>query len=80
MRGGLSLREAIQIMEEAYRTQRLSAVDIVEVNPSIGTAREVKITLEAGIHIIKAACGYSRRGQWPKDVNDLPQQTFNSHN
>ena len=63
-------------MEEAYRTQRLSAVDLVEVNPNLGSAREVKITLDAGVHLIKAACGYSRRGHWPKDANDLPQQTF----
>ncbi|PSN37453.1 Arginase-1 [Blattella germanica] len=63
-------------MEEAFRTGRLSAVDLVEVNPNLGTPKEVQITLQAGIHLIKAACGYSRRGHWPKDVYDLPQQTF----
>jgi hypothetical protein len=78
VRGGLTLREGIQVMEESYRTQRLSAVDLVEVNPRLGSPAEVKITLEAAKHIIRAACGHSRRGHSPENVHDLPQQTFHS--
>ncbi|XP_069686903.1 arginase, hepatic [Periplaneta americana] len=78
VRGGLTLREGIQVMEEAYRTNRLSAVDIVEVNPKLGSPTDVKITLEAAKHIIRAASGYSRRGQSPENVKDLPQQTFHT--
>jgi arginase len=78
VRGGLTLREGIQIMEESYRTQRLSAVDLVEVNPRLGSPSDVRITLEAAKHIIRAASGHSRRGHSPKNVSDLPQQTFHS--
>lgn len=78
VRGGLTLREGIQVMEESYRTQRLSAVDLVEVNPGLGSPTDVKITLEAAKHIIRAASGHSRRGQSPENVLDLPQQTFHS--
>lgn len=48
VRGGLSLREAIFIMEEAYKTSRLTNVDLVEVNPNVGTERDVQKTIEAG--------------------------------
>jgi arginase len=63
-------------MEESHRTQRLSAVDLVEVNPSLGSPADVRITLEAAKHIIRAAAGHSRRGHSPENVSDLPQQTF----
>lgn len=77
VRGGLSLREAIHIMEEVHRTHRLNAIDLVEVNPYIGNVRDVKLTIEAAIHIIQAALGYSRRGlKVPKGVTDMPLQTF----
>ncbi|KAL0102917.1 hypothetical protein PUN28_018305 [Cardiocondyla obscurior] len=77
VRGGLSLREAIHLMEEVHRTQRLSAIDIVEVNPQIGDERDVKKTVQAAIHIIQAALGYTRRGlKVPKDITDMPLQTF----
>jgi arginase len=65
-------------MEESYRTQRLSAVDVVEVNPRLGSPADVKITLEAAIHIIRAAVGHSRRGHSPENVSDIPQQTFHN--
>jgi len=85
VRGGLSLREGIQIMEESYKTQRLSAVDLVEVNPKLGSPADVKITLEAAMHIIRAAVGYNRRGHSPENATDLPRKTFrdvstSSHN
>lgn len=76
VRGGLSLREAIHIMEEVHRTRRLNAIDLVEVNPRIGNERDVKLTLEAAIHIIQSAVGYTRRGlKVPKGVKDMPSQT-----
>ncbi|XP_067213859.1 arginase, hepatic isoform X4 [Linepithema humile] len=77
VRGGLSLREAIHLMEEIYRTRRLSAIDLVEVNPQIGTKQNVEITVEAAIHIIQAALGYTRRGlKLPTGITDMPLQTF----
>ncbi|XP_054015133.1 arginase, hepatic [Hylaeus anthracinus] len=77
VRGGLSLREAVHLMEELYRTNRLNAVDLVEVNPRIGDSRDVRLTVEAAIHIIQAGFGYTRRGlKVPKGVTDMPLQTF----
>ncbi|XP_018400681.1 PREDICTED: arginase, hepatic [Cyphomyrmex costatus] len=77
VRGGLSLREAVHIMEEISRTNRLNAIDLVEVNPHIGNKQDVKMTVQAAIHIIQAALGYTRRGlRVPKGVTDMPLQTF----
>ncbi|XP_018367549.1 PREDICTED: arginase-1 [Trachymyrmex cornetzi] len=77
VRGGLSLREAIHLMEEISRTHRLNAIDLVEVNPQIGNKQDVKMTVQAAIHIIQAALGYSRRGlKVPDGVTDMPLQTF----
>lgn len=69
----MSLREAIHLMEEIYRTRRLSAIDLVEVNPQIGSKQDVKMTIQAAIHIIQAAFGYTRRGlKVPEGVTDIP--------
>ncbi|CAK9802405.1 Arginase-2, mitochondrial [Anthophora quadrimaculata] len=77
VRGGLSLREAVHLMEVLYRTNRLNAVDLVEVNPYIGDQRDVQLTVEAAIHIIQAGFGYTRRGlKVPEGVTDMPLQTF----
>ncbi|XP_058447030.1 arginase, hepatic [Malaya genurostris] len=69
VRGGLTLREGIYIMEEAYNTGRLAAVDMVEVNPAIGTPVDVQKTVSAAIHLLVAACGNSRRGNVPDTLD-----------
>lgn len=77
MRGGLYLREAVHLMEQIHRTRRLSAIDLVEVNPQIGDEKDVRITVEAAILVIQTALGHMRRGLMvPKDVTDMPLQTF----
>ncbi|XP_058792605.1 arginase, hepatic isoform X2 [Phymastichus coffea] len=77
VRGGLSLREGIHAMEELYRTNRLNALDLVEVNPKIGDEKSVELTISAAIHIIQAGFGYTRRGlKIPEGVTDMPLQTF----
>ncbi|KAF7269000.1 hypothetical protein GWI33_017923 [Rhynchophorus ferrugineus] len=76
VRGGMTLREGIHLMELIYRTGRLAALDLVEVNPNIGTEQDVNRTTDAAIHIIMAALGHSRRGIRPRNVNTLPLQTF----
>lgn len=64
-------------MEEIHRTRRLSAFDLVEINPQIGTKQDVEVTVEAAIYIIQAALGYSRRGlKVPTGITDMPLQTF----
>lgn len=76
VRGGLTLREGVFLMEQIHRTGRLRAVDLVEINPAIGDTRDRKITMEAGVAILQAALGFQRRGSLPKNVTDLPLQTF----
>lgn len=72
VRGGLTLREALHVMEVAHRTGYLNAVDIVEVNPRIGTPLQVQQTIDASIHVVKAAFGHSRSGSVPQHVQNLP--------
>lgn len=74
VRGGLSLREAIMLMEIVHATGRLRAVDLVEINPAVGNEIDRKRTIEAGMCVLKAALGFSRRGTAPRDVLDLPIQ------
>lgn len=75
MRGGLSLREAICLMEIIHSTGRLRAVDLVEINPALGNDSDRKRTIEAGLSVLRAALGFSRRGTAPRGVVDLPVQT-----
>lgn len=60
--GGLTLREGIFVVEEAHRTGKLSSMDLVEVNPCLGDAKDVKNTLSAAKLIIQAALGSNRSG------------------
>lgn len=62
VRGGLTLREGLFIMEEVCRTGRLAAIDLVEVNPRLGNPEDVKKTVDAAVNLIAAACGYNRAG------------------
>lgn len=78
MRGGLTLREGIYLMEQIYSTGRLKAIDLVEVNPLIGTERDVNHTVDAAFAILKAGLGYNRRGVLVEGVDDLPIQTFHN--
>ncbi|CAH0600586.1 unnamed protein product [Chrysodeixis includens] len=74
VRGGLTLREAINLMEIVYATGRLRAIDLVEINPAIGNEKDRQQTIDAGLCILKAALGFSRRGTAPRGVLDLPIQ------
>ena len=49
-------------MEECFLTGRLEAVDLVEINPKIGSESDVKKTVEAAIEVLKAAVGNNRSG------------------
>lgn len=62
-------------MEIIYSTGRLRAVDLVEINPALGDTSDRKRTLDAGMCVLKAALGFSRRGAAPRGVFDLPVQT-----
>lgn len=56
------MREGIEIMESVADTGRLQALDLVEVNPLIGTLNDVRITLEAAKEVMLAAFGNKRKG------------------
>ncbi|CRK96985.1 CLUMA_CG010303, isoform A [Clunio marinus] len=60
--GGLTLREGVFLMEQAYNTGTLSSLDLVEVNPLLGNERDVENTVNAAKLIIQAACGSNRTG------------------
>lgn len=60
--GGLSLREGVFLMEEAYNTGTLSSIDLVEVNPCLGDAKDVANTVNSAKLIIQAAVGNNRSG------------------
>ncbi|XP_046383479.1 arginase-1 [Ischnura elegans] len=60
VRGGLTLREGISLLEIVHNTNTLKALDFVEVNPCLGSTEDSTRTLEATKHLIKAAFGYSR--------------------
>lgn len=59
-------------MEEIYKTGRLEAVDLVEVNPAIGTEDDVTKTVDASIRIIKAGCGNGRNLPY---ITEIPKPT-----
>nr|CAD7458141.1 unnamed protein product [Timema tahoe] len=67
VRGEMSLREDIQVMEQAHRTGRLSIVDLVEVNPNIGDKGDVHLTIQAAEHLLQVVFGRQRRGNYPSD-------------
>lgn len=54
-------------MEIVHNTGRLSALDVVEVNPAIGNERDVKTTVDAALKVILAAFG-NRRGRLPREL------------
>lgn len=61
--GGLCYREGIYIAEELHKTGLLSAVDIIEVNPSCGRNElEIDLTVNAAVDVIQACCGKAREG------------------
>lgn len=55
-------------MEILHETGRVSAIDLVEVNPTIGSDTDVKKTIDAALHILLAAFGQKRGGIIPHDV------------
>lgn len=60
--GGMTLREGIFLLEEVYRSGTMSSMDIVEINPSIGSESDVKTTLNSAKAVILAALGHNRGG------------------
>lgn len=70
--GGLSVRESFYIAEEVANTGRLAVVDIAEVNPYLGDAKDVKTTVESTISVIERFFGNRRQGIYPSGY-DIPK-------
>ncbi|KAM4690335.1 arginase-2, mitochondrial [Rhinophrynus dorsalis] len=61
--GGLTYREGVYITEEIHNTGMFSAIDLVEVNPVLGsTSNEVKATASLAVDVIVSCHGKSRDG------------------
>jgi len=59
--GGLTYREAMYICEEVAGAGSLTVMDLVEVNPKIGTAQDVDMTASVAVDLITHALGLSVR-------------------
>lgn len=71
--GGLTLREGLCIAEEICKTGLLSALDLVEVNPKIGSPEDCANTLFAAKEIILKFFGGRRGGDPPGELRDIPR-------
>ncbi|XP_059096458.1 arginase-1-like [Tigriopus californicus] len=65
VRGGLSLREGMTILEDCFETGTMRALDLVEVNVHLGNYEEGTRTLDAAKSLILAAMGNYRGGRTP---------------
>jgi len=63
--GGLSIREGMYVAEELALTGKVTAIDLVEVNPEMGTEREQELTLYTAVEVIAACFGKRRKGNTP---------------
>jgi len=57
VKGGLTYREARHICESVAETGRLVGIDLVEVNPAIGSEKDVHETASVAVDIAKSALG-----------------------
>ncbi|ELU03494.1 hypothetical protein CAPTEDRAFT_151997 [Capitella teleta] len=65
--GGLSIREGMYIAEEIAATGQLTGIDLVEVNPELGSKQDQELTLFTACEIIGACFGKRRKGNVPED-------------
>ncbi|KAJ1153572.1 hypothetical protein NDU88_006331 [Pleurodeles waltl] len=75
VQGGLTYREGLYITEQLHKTGLLSAVDIMEVNPSQGeTKKEIATTVETAIAMTLSCFGKAREGSPPTSYSTNPPQ------
>lgn len=70
--GGLTLREAVCIGEEISRTGTLRALDLVEVNPTLGTPTDVRQTVSMALSVVGSFFGQPRTGSLVPNHADIP--------
>ncbi|GIY31589.1 arginase-1 [Caerostris darwini] len=69
--GGLTVREALSIAEEVSNLDFFRALDLVEINPTLGTKEQIENTLSIGALVVKTFLGYSRHGRIPKNFQEI---------
>lgn len=75
--GGLTFREGMYIVEEVASTGMMSAMDLVEVNPLIGTKEDKDRTIDCAIKLVGGALGQKREGEYPQDFQlRKPEEYF----
>lgn len=57
MRGGLTFREGHYICEALWETGLLCAMDLMEVNPTLGDPAQKLQTVQIGCSLIRCALG-----------------------
>jgi len=57
VRGGLTFREAHYVVEAASESGSLGSLDMVEVNPTLGSYEDNEHTVEMGLALISSALG-----------------------
>lgn len=70
--GGLTIREAVCIAEEICNLDFFRALDLVEVNPSLGNKEQLENTLGVAALVTKAFMGYARHGSIPLHNDEIP--------
>ncbi|XP_077993033.1 arginase, hepatic-like [Glandiceps talaboti] len=70
--GGLTFREGMYIVEEVGSTGLLTGIDMVEVNPELGSEDQRDWTVHAAVEVLTAAMGKRRHGNIPSHY-DLPK-------
>lgn len=68
--GGLTIREAFVVGEQIAATNCLAAIDLVEVNPSLGTAHDVHRTVNCAINVLLSFLGRNRLSLYARHPND----------
>lgn len=71
--GGLTMREGLWLAEEISKTGLLKALDIVEVNPTIGSKEDAAKTSHAAKQVILSLFGNQRGGNLPQEITDIPR-------
>ncbi|XP_037072894.1 arginase-1-like isoform X2 [Pollicipes pollicipes] len=72
VRGGLSLREGQMVMEEVCKWGTLRSMDLVEVNPQLGSSQQALYTADAARHLLLSTFGRYRGGNAPEG-SQLPR-------
>lgn len=70
--GGLTVREALSIAEEISSLEFFRCLDLVEINPILGSKEQIENTLNVGLLVLKTFLGYSRHGSIPKNIQEIP--------